>query len=152
VRCWLCRVALQAINKLAEAMQVLGLLPTLAEQPPQQRQQCGSSQQQLQQQPQQPQPQQQQQARQWAIDVGACPGGWTSFLADLCDYNVIAIDPAQLHPDVLARPRVHHIQRLSTDALRELDVLLGGGQVGCGGRASSVVEGAVSTAAAARCD
>jgi len=70
--------------------------------------------------------QQQQQALPWAIDVGACPGGWTSYLADSCGYRVIAIDPADLHPDVTARPGVHHIKARAADALEEMDRLLQG--------------------------
>jgi hypothetical protein len=165
----------QAINKIAEAMQVLGL----AQQPPvpeahmqhtnglaapqgtPQGQQQPAEQaltqqlQRLQLCPQQdckaasiPQPaaaaaaatglqaaqnqqpeQQQQQPVKWAIDVGACPGGWTSYLADSCGYSVIAIDPAQLHPDVVARPGVHFIKARAADALDEMEEILQGGQV-----------------------
>lgn len=75
---------------------------------------------------QQPAPHQ----KRWAIDVGAAPGGWSSYLADNCGYEVIAIDPAELHPDVAARPGVHHIKARSTDALQEIDRLLQGRKVG----------------------
>jgi hypothetical protein len=71
-----------------------------------------------------------QQPARWAIDVGACPGGWTSYLADSCGYNVIAVDPAELHPDVLARPGVHHIKARAADAVQGMERLLQGVQVG----------------------
>ena len=70
-----------------------------------------------------------QQGARWAIDVGACPGGWSSYLADSCGYSVIAIDPAELHPDVKARPGVHHIKAKAADALESIDQLLQGQQV-----------------------
>lgn len=76
----------------------------------------------------------QQQQERWAIDVGACPGGWTSYLADSCGYNVIAIDPAELHPDVAARPGVHHIQARAAESLEQVDKLLHGRQVRCWAR------------------
>lgn len=147
----------QAIYKIAEAMQVLGLTQQ------QQQQQATSCQQHISngrltapadiavqgkqqdlqqiQQLQQlrvdaaahtngAQQQQQQQPKRWAIDVGACPGGWTSYLADSCGYSVIAIDPAELHPDVAARPNVHFIRAKAADALQRVEELLQGGQVG----------------------
>jgi hypothetical protein len=142
---WLCP---QAINKIAEAMQVLGLAqppaphqqngPTapIGPQEQQQQQQQEHIQQQLQVTPSAQTNgvhQQQQQPKRWAIDVGAAPGGWTSYLADSCGYNVIAIDPAELHPDVVARPGVHHIRTKAADAMERVEQLLQGQQVGPGG-------------------
>lgn len=77
---------------------------------------------------------QQQQRWRWAIDIGACPGGWTTYLSDCCGCNVIAIDPADLHPDVTARPGVHQIKARAQDASQQIDQLLQGQQVrGCAG-------------------
>jgi tRNA G46 methylase TrmB len=141
---------LQAINKIAEAMQVLGLAQPPAPQQQQseltalnglqQRQQQEQQQEQIQQHLQELQvtpsaqtngaAHQQQQLKRWAIDVGAAPGGWTSYLADCCGYNVIAIDPAELHPDVAARPGVHHIRAKAADAMERVEQLLQGQQVG----------------------
>ena len=42
-----------------------------------------------------------------ALDVGAAPGGWTRVLSDL-GWQVTAVDPAQLDPEVAARPNVVH--------------------------------------------
>ncbi|MBL8785534.1 MAG: methyltransferase domain-containing protein [Deltaproteobacteria bacterium] len=44
-----------------------------------------------------------------ALDLGAAPGGWTQVLANL-DFEVTAIDPATLSPNVLADPRVRHLR------------------------------------------
>ncbi|CAM9236213.1 unnamed protein product [Ectocarpus sp. 6 AP-2014] len=46
-----------------------------------------------------------------AIDIGAAPGGWTSFLASKCR-RVLSVDPAELDPAVLALPNVVHVQKL----------------------------------------
>jgi 23S rRNA (cytidine2498-2'-O)-methyltransferase len=43
------------------------------------------------------------------VDLGAAPGGWTYVLAER-RARVIAIDPAKLRPDILARKNVRHIQ------------------------------------------
>ncbi|CAN0568477.1 unnamed protein product, partial [Ectocarpus sp. 12 AP-2014] len=44
------------------------------------------------------------------IDIGAAPGGWTSFLASKCR-RVLSVDPAELDPAVLALPNVVHVQK-----------------------------------------
>jgi hypothetical protein len=135
-RCVCCHLQpAQAINKIAEALQVLGLTHQAAADNHSSATHPASvgSQHQHDQHDDQQQQQQQaavQQPARWAIDVGACPGGWTSYLADSCGYNVIAVDPAELHPDVLARPGVHHIKARAADAVQEMDRLLQGGQVG----------------------
>ncbi len=43
------------------------------------------------------------------VDLGAAPGGWTYVISER-RANVIAIDPAKLRPDILARKGVRHIQ------------------------------------------
>ncbi|KAF6263544.1 hypothetical protein COO60DRAFT_1668602 [Scenedesmus sp. NREL 46B-D3] len=131
-----------AINKLAEAMQVLGLRHAPNRQQHQHQQALVHSQQQAAsaaaaaaaaapeaaavgaQQQQEPQ----QQSVRWAIDLGACPGGWTSYLADSCCYNVLAVDPAPLHPDVTARPRVQQILGRAQDVGEQVDAALAGQQ------------------------
>lgn len=45
-----------------------------------------------------------------ALDIGAAPGGWTSFLLER-GLDVTAVDPAKLHPTVLASPRLTYIQK-----------------------------------------
>lgn len=45
-----------------------------------------------------------------ALDIGAAPGGWTSFLLER-GLQVTAVDPAKLHPDVLASPRLTHVRK-----------------------------------------
>ncbi|WP_301628901.1 SAM-dependent methyltransferase [Paenibacillus apis] len=45
-----------------------------------------------------------------ALDIGAAPGGWTSFLLER-GLDVTAVDPAKLHPSVLASPRLTYIQK-----------------------------------------
>eukprot|EP00903_Cladosiphon_okamuranus_P009874 g9380.t1 len=57
-----------------------------------------------------------------AIDIGAAPGGWTSFLASKCR-RVLSVDPAELDPAVLALPNVVHVRRViqaATGVLRGL--------------------------------
>jgi hypothetical protein len=130
------RLLLQAINKLAEAMQVLGLRHAPNRQQHQQQQALVSSQQQQAASSaangtQQQQQDLQQQPVRWAIDIGACPGGWTSYLADSCGYNVLAVDPAPLHPDVTARPRVHQILGRAQEVGEQVDAALAGQQVCC---------------------
>lgn len=54
-----------------------------------------------------------------AIDVGAAPGGWTQILAQRMQL-VIAVDPAELHPEVQAMPNVRHIQKMSQDSVEDV--------------------------------
>lgn len=139
---------LQAINKLAEAMQVIGLQHAPDRQQLLQQQSLAASQQQQQQQATQLTAaaaangnHQQQQPIRWAIDIGACPGGWTSYLADSCGYHVLAVDPAPLHPDVTARPRVHQILGKAQEVGQQVDEVLAGQQV----RSLAARGGGVST-------
>lgn len=60
-----------------------------------------------------------------AIDVGAAPGGWTLQIAKFM-HLVVAIDPAELHPEVDALPNVVHLQKKSQEAGDELFRVLGG--------------------------
>ncbi|CAB1104197.1 unnamed protein product [Ectocarpus sp. CCAP 1310/34] len=57
------------------------------------------------------------------IDIGAAPGGWTSFLASKCR-RVLSVDPAELDPAVLALPNVVHVQQLIEAAEGTLHELL----------------------------
>lgn len=49
-----------------------------------------------------------------ALDIGAAPGGWTSFLLER-GLEVTAVDPAKLHPAVLASPRLTHVKKNASD-------------------------------------
>ncbi|MGG3572586.1 SAM-dependent methyltransferase [Bacillus gobiensis] len=40
-----------------------------------------------------------------ALDIGAAPGGWTSLLLEK-GLKVTAIDPSNLHPDLLRNPNL----------------------------------------------
>jgi 23S rRNA (cytidine2498-2'-O)-methyltransferase len=50
-----------------------------------------------------------------ALDLGASPGGWTRVLADR-GWNVVAVDPGDLHPSMAEHPRVTH-QRMHAQHL-----------------------------------
>lgn len=63
-----------------------------------------------------------------AIDVGAAPGGWTHQLASYMK-TVIAIDPAELHPTVLALKNVQHVKKMSQEAGPEIEGIVGDGCV-----------------------
>jgi len=52
------------------------------------------------------------------VDVGAAPGGWTQYLANLKQTCVIAIDPGELGPDVLKMNNVRHIRLKAEDAIK----------------------------------
>lgn len=43
----------------------------------------------------------------YALDVGAAPGGWTKVLADY-GYQVVAVDPGDLKPELEKDARIHH--------------------------------------------
>ncbi|MCT2194606.1 methyltransferase domain-containing protein [Paenibacillus sp. p3-SID1389] len=45
-----------------------------------------------------------------ALDIGAAPGGWTSFLLER-GLNVTAVDTAKLHPSLLSSPKLTFLQR-----------------------------------------
>ena len=49
-----------------------------------------------------------------ALDLGAAPGGWSKVLADY-GYNVLAVDPAALHPDLESNPKIKHLKVKSQD-------------------------------------
>ena len=59
-----------------------------------------------------------------AIDVGAAPGGWTAELARNMRL-VVAVDPADLDPQVLGLRNVVHIKRKSEDAVEEITTAIG---------------------------
>lgn len=60
-----------------------------------------------------------------ALDIGAAPGGWTKVLVDY-GFNVVAVDPGDLHPDLQAHPKVKHykcrIEQLSFENYFDLIV------------------------------
>lgn len=58
-----------------------------------------------------------------ALDVGAAPGGWTAQLAKRMNL-VIAIDPAELHPDVQLLSNVIHIRKKTQDSMAEISAAL----------------------------
>ena len=43
------------------------------------------------------------------LDLGSAPGGWASVLADLAQ-EVVAVDPAELDPEVAGRANVRHLR------------------------------------------
>ncbi len=45
----------------------------------------------------------------YALDIGAAPGGWTKVLADH-GYNVIAVDPGDLKPELEKNPKIKHFK------------------------------------------
>lgn len=49
-----------------------------------------------------------------ALDLGAAPGGWSKVLADY-GYKVLAVDPAELHPDLENNPQISHLKVKSQD-------------------------------------
>jgi 23S rRNA (cytidine2498-2'-O)-methyltransferase len=49
-----------------------------------------------------------------ALDLGAAPGGWSKVLADY-GYNVLAVDPAALHPNLEKNPKITHLKTKSQD-------------------------------------
>ncbi len=51
-----------------------------------------------------------------ALDLGAAPGGWTRLLRRY-GLDVIAVDPGDLHPSLLADPHVHHVRQLAESFL-----------------------------------
>lgn len=61
--------------------------------------------------------------------AGAAPGAWSSYLAATCCSQVIAVDPAQLHPDAASQPGVHHVCQKGEEAAAAVQELLKGEQV-----------------------
>lgn len=55
-----------------------------------------------------------------AIDLGAAPGSWTSYLVQCGAKQVFAIDPAQLNSAVADMPQVVHIPKPAQNSLTEL--------------------------------
>ncbi|CAM4206378.1 SAM-dependent methyltransferase [Paenibacillus alkaliterrae] len=51
---------------------------------------------------------------QLALDVGAAPGGWTSLLLER-GLRVTAIDPADLHPSLMAYPTLTYLKRNASE-------------------------------------
>ncbi len=55
-----------------------------------------------------------------ALDLGAAPGGWTRVLRRHA-LQVVAVDPADLHPLLAEDPAVIHVRSLAHEYLRGLD-------------------------------
>lgn len=53
-----------------------------------------------------------------AVDLGAAPGGWTRVLRQR-GFTVAAVDPAQLHPALLADPGVTHLAMTAQQYLKQ---------------------------------
>lgn len=49
-----------------------------------------------------------------ALDVGAAPGGWTSLLLER-GLHVTAVDPAELHPSLMAYPTLTYLKRNASE-------------------------------------
>lgn len=49
-------------------------------------------------------------AFQEALDIGAAPGGWTSFLLDR-GLKVTAVDPAKMHPSLMSLPNLTYLRK-----------------------------------------
>jgi len=60
-----------------------------------------------------------------ALDLGAAPGGWSKVLADY-GYQVLAVDPAALHPDLEGNPKITHMKVKAQDIQLEnpLDLIV----------------------------
>ncbi|WP_138493475.1 SAM-dependent methyltransferase [Paenibacillus pinistramenti] len=61
-----------------------------------------------------------------ALDIGAAPGGWTSFLLDR-GLSVTAVDPAEMNAELLRNPRLTYLKK-NADSVsfgsREFDLLV----------------------------
>ncbi|WP_209860483.1 SAM-dependent methyltransferase [Paenibacillus shirakamiensis] len=61
-----------------------------------------------------------------ALDIGAAPGGWTSFLLER-GLQVTAVDPAKMHPSLLDSPQLTYVQK-NADSVKfrdhEFDLLV----------------------------
>jgi len=55
-----------------------------------------------------------------ALDLGAAPGGWTKVLAER-GAEVLAVDPAELAPEVASLPRVTHFRGHAEELLAQPD-------------------------------
>jgi 23S rRNA (cytidine2498-2'-O)-methyltransferase len=66
-----------------------------------------------------------------ALDLGAAPGGWSKVLADY-GYDVLAVDPANLHPKLENDPRIKHIRKKAQDIKLEksLDLIVNDMNIG----------------------
>lgn len=61
-----------------------------------------------------------------ALDIGAAPGGWTSFLLDR-GLKVTAVDPAKMHPSLLNHPNLTILQKNADSVkfeMNEFDLLV----------------------------
>jgi 23S rRNA (cytidine2498-2'-O)-methyltransferase len=51
------------------------------------------------------------------VEIGSAPGGSSQALLAR-GYDVTGVDPAEMHPDVLAHPRFHHLRKRTTHVRR----------------------------------
>ncbi|MCQ4085604.1 methyltransferase domain-containing protein [Saccharibacillus sp. JS10] len=61
-----------------------------------------------------------------AVDIGAAPGGWTSFLLER-GLKVTAVDPAKLHPSLLKMPNLTYVRKNANEVKfreNEFDLLV----------------------------
>ena len=54
-----------------------------------------------------------------ALDVGAAPGGWSSYLANHVQH-VVAVDPAVMNPDAEVAAKIDHLQMMAQQAVEVL--------------------------------
>ena len=55
-----------------------------------------------------------------ALDIGAAPGGWTSFLLER-GLSVTAVDPAKMHPSLLHNPKLTIVRKNADSVKFELE-------------------------------
>jgi hypothetical protein len=77
----------------------------------------------------------------WAIDLGASPGAWTQHLAGALGFNVAAVDPGALAPEVLALPGVRHFAARAEDVVADVAALVMGGAGGGGAGGGAAATG-----------
>lgn len=61
-----------------------------------------------------------------ALDIGAAPGGWTSFLLER-GLQVTAVDPAKMHPALLENPQLTYLRKNADSVkfeMNEFDLLV----------------------------
>jgi len=51
------------------------------------------------------------------VDVGAAPGGWSAYLANLPQVSVVAVDPAELDSELLLLSNLRHLKNKAEDVV-----------------------------------
>jgi len=54
------------------------------------------------------------------VDVGAAPGGWSAYLATKHNVSIIAVDPAELDPEVKTLSNLRHLRIKAEDVVKEI--------------------------------